>query len=217
VLEALHNLAHAAFRTFGDRLGGSPQVITNTLFGCGRVRRDGRGSGFTRLAGSSWRICAATRRARRIQGHSGGPVRGPPGAGLEFPPHMSWPRNLASLGGCDLAHARATEIATIPQLRRRRRSGWSSRGLTQAAPRAGYADDHLPTEPLGCAEVNTPGQIVPDPTEGLWAAVLGPRRHQSHRDRELGLAPLTTCSTALLAACSGPFACMRAGRAEFPQ
>ena len=97
------------------------------------------------------------------------PVRGPPGAGLEFSPHMSWPRNLASLGGCDLAHARATEIATIPQLRRRRRSGWSSCGLTRAAPRAGYADDHLPTEPLGCAEVNTPEQIIPDPTEGLWA------------------------------------------------
>jgi len=72
VLEAQHKLALAAFRTFGDRLSGSPQVITNTLFknlGCGAGALRWAGSGFMRLAGSSWRICAATRRASSHDEH----------------------------------------------------------------------------------------------------------------------------------------------------
>lgn len=52
VLEAQHALALAAFRTFGDRLGGSPEAIVDTLFKDLAVWADTprwAGSGFTRL------------------------------------------------------------------------------------------------------------------------------------------------------------------------
>jgi AcrR family transcriptional regulator len=52
VLEAQHDLALAAFRTFGDRLGGSPEAIVDTLFKDLAVWSDTprwAGSGFTRL------------------------------------------------------------------------------------------------------------------------------------------------------------------------
>jgi hypothetical protein len=52
VLEAQHHLALAAFRTFGDRLGGSVEDIIDTLFRDLAVWSDRprwAGSGFTRL------------------------------------------------------------------------------------------------------------------------------------------------------------------------
>ena len=52
VLEAQHVLALAAFRTFGDRLAGSPEAIVDTLFRDLAVWSDTprwAGSGFTRL------------------------------------------------------------------------------------------------------------------------------------------------------------------------
>src|SRR3954463_3288581 len=52
VLETQHHLALAAFRTFGDRLGGSPEQIIDTLFRELAVWADRprwAGSGFTRL------------------------------------------------------------------------------------------------------------------------------------------------------------------------
>ena len=52
VLEAQHHLALAAFRTFGDQLGGSPEQIVETLFRDLAVWSDKprwAGSGFTRL------------------------------------------------------------------------------------------------------------------------------------------------------------------------
>lgn len=52
VLEAQHVLALAAFRTFGDRLNGSPEAIIDTLFEDLAVWSDmprWAGSGFTRL------------------------------------------------------------------------------------------------------------------------------------------------------------------------
>jgi AcrR family transcriptional regulator len=52
VLEAQHELALAAFRTFGDHLGGSPEAIIDTLFKDLAVWADTprwAGSGFTRL------------------------------------------------------------------------------------------------------------------------------------------------------------------------
>jgi AcrR family transcriptional regulator len=52
VLEAQHTLALAAFRTFGDRLAGSPEAIIDTLFKDLAVWSDTprwAGSGFTRL------------------------------------------------------------------------------------------------------------------------------------------------------------------------
>jgi AcrR family transcriptional regulator len=52
VLETQHHLALAAFRTFGDRLGGSPEQIIDTLFRDLAVWSDKprwAGSGFTRL------------------------------------------------------------------------------------------------------------------------------------------------------------------------
>lgn len=52
VLEAQHRLAVAAFRTFGDRLAGSPEAIIDSLFKQLAVWSDKprwAGSGFTRL------------------------------------------------------------------------------------------------------------------------------------------------------------------------
>jgi AcrR family transcriptional regulator len=52
VLEAQHELALAAFRTFGDRLSGSPEAMVDTLFRELAVWADKprwAGSGFTRL------------------------------------------------------------------------------------------------------------------------------------------------------------------------
>ena len=52
VLEAQHHLALAAFRTFGDKLSGSPEDIIDTLFRDLAVWSDRprwAGSGFTRL------------------------------------------------------------------------------------------------------------------------------------------------------------------------
>jgi AcrR family transcriptional regulator len=52
VLEAQHELALAAFRTFGDRLSGSPEAIVEGLFSQLAVWSDRprwAGSGFTRL------------------------------------------------------------------------------------------------------------------------------------------------------------------------
>ena len=52
VLEDQHHLAFAAFRTFGDRLSGSPEEIVDGLFGQLAVWADKprwAGSGFTRL------------------------------------------------------------------------------------------------------------------------------------------------------------------------
>ena len=52
VLEAQHQLALAAFKTFGDRLSGSPQAIVDSLFRELAVWADRprwAGSGFTRL------------------------------------------------------------------------------------------------------------------------------------------------------------------------
>lgn len=52
VLEAQHHLALAAFRTFGDKLSGSPEHIIDTLFRDLAVWSDKprwAGSGFTRL------------------------------------------------------------------------------------------------------------------------------------------------------------------------
>jgi hypothetical protein len=52
VLRAQHELALAAFRTFGDRPGGSPEAIIDTLFKDLAVWADTprwAGSGFTRL------------------------------------------------------------------------------------------------------------------------------------------------------------------------
>ena len=52
VLEAQYEVALAAFRTFGDRLAGSPEAIIDTLFGDLAVWADTprwAGSGFTRL------------------------------------------------------------------------------------------------------------------------------------------------------------------------
>ena len=52
VLEAQHHLALAAFRTFGDRLSGSPEAIIDGLFRELAVWADKprwAGSGFTRL------------------------------------------------------------------------------------------------------------------------------------------------------------------------
>jgi AcrR family transcriptional regulator len=52
VLEAQHALALAAFRSFGDRLGGSPEAIIDTMFNDLAVWADTprwAGSGFTRL------------------------------------------------------------------------------------------------------------------------------------------------------------------------
>src|SRR5262245_23446604 len=52
VLETQHQLALAAFRTFGDRLSGSPQAIVNAMFRDLAVWPDRprwAGSGFTRL------------------------------------------------------------------------------------------------------------------------------------------------------------------------
>ena len=52
VLETQHRLALAAFRTFGDSLGGSPEAIVDTLFGDLAAWADKprwAGSGFTRL------------------------------------------------------------------------------------------------------------------------------------------------------------------------
>lgn len=52
VLEAQHELALAAFRTFGDRLAGSPEAIVDNLFEQLAVWSDKprwAGSGFTRL------------------------------------------------------------------------------------------------------------------------------------------------------------------------
>src|SRR4051812_264366 len=52
VLEAQHALALAAFRTFGNRLSGSPEAIIDTLFKDLAVWSDTprwAGSGFTRL------------------------------------------------------------------------------------------------------------------------------------------------------------------------
>ena len=52
VLEAQHHLALAAFRTFGDRLSGSPEAIVDGLFKELAVWSDKprwAGSGFTRL------------------------------------------------------------------------------------------------------------------------------------------------------------------------
>ncbi|MFM9847591.1 MAG: TetR/AcrR family transcriptional regulator [Hyphomicrobiaceae bacterium] len=52
MLEAQHHLALAAFRTFADRLGGSPVAIINTLFKELAAWADTprwAGSGFTRL------------------------------------------------------------------------------------------------------------------------------------------------------------------------
>jgi len=52
VLEAQHHLALAAFRTFGDKLSGSPEAIIDGLFRELAVWSDKprwAGSGFTRL------------------------------------------------------------------------------------------------------------------------------------------------------------------------
>lgn len=52
VLEVQHELALAAFRTFGDRLAGSPEEIIDTMFGDLAAWADTprwAGSGFTRL------------------------------------------------------------------------------------------------------------------------------------------------------------------------
>ena len=52
VLEAQHELAVAAFRTFGDRLSGSPQRIVQSMFDDSAVwsiRSDFAGTGFTRF------------------------------------------------------------------------------------------------------------------------------------------------------------------------
>jgi AcrR family transcriptional regulator len=52
VLEAQHDLALQAFRTFGDRLSGSPEAIVTTMFQDLAVWADRprwAGSGFTRL------------------------------------------------------------------------------------------------------------------------------------------------------------------------
>ena len=52
VLETQHRLALAAFRTFGDNLGGSPEAIVDTLFrdlAAWADRPRWAGSGFTRL------------------------------------------------------------------------------------------------------------------------------------------------------------------------
>jgi len=52
VLESQHHLALASFRTFGDRLSGSPEAIIDGLFGQLAVWADKprwAGSGFTRL------------------------------------------------------------------------------------------------------------------------------------------------------------------------
>jgi AcrR family transcriptional regulator len=52
VLETQHRLALAAFRTFGDSLGGSPEAIVDTLFRDLAAWSDKprwAGSGFTRL------------------------------------------------------------------------------------------------------------------------------------------------------------------------
>jgi len=52
VLETQHRLALAAFRTFGDKLGGSPEAIVDTLFRDLAAWSDKprwAGSGFTRL------------------------------------------------------------------------------------------------------------------------------------------------------------------------
>lgn len=52
VLETQHRLALAAFRTFGDKLGGSPEAIVDTLFrdlAAWSDRPRWAGSGFTRL------------------------------------------------------------------------------------------------------------------------------------------------------------------------
>ena len=52
VLETQHRLALAAFRTFGDSLGGSPEAIVDTLFrdlAAWSDRPRWAGSGFTRL------------------------------------------------------------------------------------------------------------------------------------------------------------------------
>ena len=65
VLETQHRLALAAFRTFGDSLGGSPEAIVDTLFRDLAAWADKprwAGSGFTRLVSSS-PICPGIRPA----------------------------------------------------------------------------------------------------------------------------------------------------------
>ena len=52
MLEAQHELALAAFKTFGDRLSGSPEAIVDAMFEDLAVWSDTprwAGSGFTRL------------------------------------------------------------------------------------------------------------------------------------------------------------------------
>ena len=64
VLEDQHHLALAAFKTFGDRLSGSPQAIVDGLFRsspCGR-RSPGGPVQVSRGWSSSWPTCPVIRR-----------------------------------------------------------------------------------------------------------------------------------------------------------
>ena len=130
VLETQHRLALAAFRTFGDKLGGSPEAIVDTLFrdlAAWSDRPRWAGSGFTRLVveladlpGHPARVIARRHKAM-LEAHlaellARANVRSP---------RETRARNLAAVRRRDLADAGASR----PQL-----CGGGGAGGAEAAP-----------------------------------------------------------------------------------
>ena len=109
VLEAQHQLALAAFKTFGDRLSGSPEAIIDGLFRELAVWADRprwAGSGFTRLVieladlpGHPARLIARRHKAM-LEAHLAELLAR---SGVE-PAARDRPRGLAAVGGRDLPH-----------------------------------------------------------------------------------------------------------------
>ena len=121
MLEAQHELALAAFKTFGDRLSGTPEAIIDGLFkglgglvGYAALRRLG-------LHAPGHRACRSARppgppHRATAQGHARRPSRGAAGESRSRTAARARPRDLAAVGGRHLADPGARR----PQLCRRR-------------------------------------------------------------------------------------------------
>ena len=135
MLEAQHELALAAFKTFGDRLSGSPEAIIDALFqdlAAWSDRPRWAGSGFTRLVveladlpGHPARAIARRHKAM-LEGHLADVLAA---AAVEFAKRKG-SRNLVAFGRRDLADPHPRR----PPLRCRSSPGSEETDLIESAP-----------------------------------------------------------------------------------
>ena len=126
VLEAQHHLALAAFRTFGDKLSGSPKRLSTRCSGIlrsGRTRRAGRAP-VLRGSSSSWPTFPGIPRARSraVTRPCSRRISRTCCASRCCPAARTGARDLAAVGRCDLADPGAPR----PELLRRQRLRQSS-------------------------------------------------------------------------------------------